>query len=70
MSFEYYYQDPTEEEGQWINEWTEAGFLPKKIRLHLIKDRKDLSLILPMKTEGVLAESQAMPGTGGVIKKQ
>lgn len=66
MSFEYYYQDPTEEEGQWINEWTEAGFLPKKIRLHLIKDRKDLSLIFPMKTEGVLAVSQAMPGTGGV----
>ena len=70
MSFEYYYQDPTEEEGQWINEWTEAGFLPKKIRLHLIKDRKDLSLILPMKTEGVLAGNQALPGTGGVIKKQ
>ena len=50
MYFEYFYQDPTEEEGKWIDEWTEAGFLPKKIRLHLVKDRKDLSLILPMKT--------------------
>ncbi len=70
MSFEYYYQDPTEEEGQWINEWTEAGFLPKMIRLHLIKERKDLSLILPMKTEGGLAGNQAVPGPGGVFKTQ
>jgi general secretion pathway protein J len=70
MYFEYYHQDPTEEEGRWMDEWTEVGFLPKKIRLHLVKDRKDLSLILPMKTEGVLAGSLAIQGTGGVIKKQ
>jgi len=69
MNFQYYYQDPTEEEGKWIDEWTEAAFLPKKIRLHLVKDGKDLSLILPMKTEGVLAGSQAMQGKVGVIKK-
>jgi general secretion pathway protein J len=55
MSFEYYYQDPTEEEGKWIDEWTEAGLLPQKIRLHLVKDGKDLSLVLPMKTGGSLA---------------
>jgi general secretion pathway protein J len=70
MSFEYYYQDPTEEEGRWIKEWTEAGFLPKKILLRLVKDRKDLSIILPMKTAGILAESLAIQGSGGVIKKQ
>ncbi len=70
MGFEYYYQDPTKEEGQWIKEWTEAGFLPKKILLRLIKDGKDLSVILPLKTEGVLAESLAVQGTGGVIKKK
>ena len=70
MYFEYFYQDPTEEEGKWIDEWTEAAFLPKKIRIHLIKDRKDLSLILPMKTGGVLAGSQAMQGTGGVTKNR
>jgi general secretion pathway protein J len=69
MSFEYYYQDPTEAEGQWINEWTEAGFLPKKVRLHLIKDRKDLSLIIPLNTEGVLAE-KALRVTGGITRKQ
>jgi general secretion pathway protein J len=70
MSFEYYFQDPTEEEGRWIKEWTEAGFLPKKILLRLVKDRKDLSIILPLKTEGILAESLAIQGQGGVIKKQ
>lgn len=55
MSFEYYYQDPTEKEGQWVQEWSEAGFLPKKIRLHLVKDGKDLSLILPLKAGGILS---------------
>jgi general secretion pathway protein J len=65
MSFEYFYQDPTEEEGKWIDEWTEAAFLPTKIRLHLVKDRKDLSLILPMKTGGALTGSQAVKGLGG-----
>jgi len=59
MYFEYFYQDLTEKEGKWIDEWTEATFLPQKIRLHLIKDRKDLSLILSMITGGVLAGSQA-----------
>jgi general secretion pathway protein J len=63
MFFEYYYQDPTEEEGQWIEEWSEAGFLPKKIRLHLVKDGKDLSLTLPMKATGFLAGTQAQPST-------
>jgi len=70
MSFEYYYQDPTMEEGQWIKEWSESGFLPKKIRLHLVKEGKDLSLLLPLKAEGILAESQAIQGTGGLIKQQ
>ncbi len=55
MSFEYYYQDPTEKEGQWVQEWSESGFLPKKIRLHLVKDGKDLSLILPLKASGILS---------------
>jgi hypothetical protein len=58
MSFEYFYQDLTEKEGKWIDEWTEATFLPKKIRLHLIKDRKDLSMILPMKTGSGLTSIQ------------
>jgi general secretion pathway protein J len=58
MNFEYYFQDPTEEEGKWIEEWTETAFLPKKIRLHLVKDGKDLSLMLPMKTGGTLAKIQ------------
>jgi prepilin-type N-terminal cleavage/methylation domain-containing protein len=70
MYFEYFYQDPTEEEGKWIDEWTEATFLPTKIRLHLVKDRKDLSLILPMKTGGGLLGSQAIQGIGGITKKQ
>ncbi len=68
MYFEYFYQDPIKEEGKWVDEWTEAAFLPNKIRLHLIKDRKDLSMILSMRTGGGLLGSQAGQGTGAVSK--
>ncbi len=65
MYFEYFYQDPMGEKGEWIDEWTETTFLPKKIRLHLIKGGKDLSVIISMKTDWSLT------GAGvnqGVIK--
>ena len=68
--FEYFYQDPTEEEGQWIDEWTETAFFPEKIRLHLIRGGKDLSLILPMKTGKAVATIQTQKDTGRLNKKK
>lgn len=46
--FEYFYKDPTEEEGRWVREWTEEGDMPDKIRVVLINGRRDFSLILPL----------------------
>jgi general secretion pathway protein J len=50
LVFEYYYKDPTEEEGKWINQWTEEKLVPEKIRLQVMSQGKVMSLIIPMKT--------------------
>ncbi|MGC1403929.1 MAG: type II secretion system protein GspJ [Thermodesulfobacteriota bacterium] len=48
--FEYYYKDPTEEKGQWVDQWPGGNTLPEKIRLHWTTQGKVLSLIIPMKS--------------------
>lgn len=48
--FEYFHKGPTDEIGSWTSMWTESLFLPEKIRLHLVKDNRDLSMIIPMRT--------------------
>jgi general secretion pathway protein J len=52
--FEYYYKAPTDEEGSWVEEWTEDTDIPEKVRVHLIKGTKDISLIIPMRARGSL----------------
>ncbi|MGB9715551.1 MAG: prepilin-type N-terminal cleavage/methylation domain-containing protein [Thermodesulfovibrionales bacterium] len=47
--FDYFYKDPTEEEGKWVEEWTDTLSLPEKIRLHLINGKTDFSLIIPVR---------------------
>ena len=62
LVFEYYYKDPTEEEGKWIDQWTEGTFLPEKIRILWTVRGKAHSLIIPIKTGGTLAAQ-------GVVRK-
>lgn len=50
LGFEYFSQNPTEEKGKWVDEWTEPTLRPEKIKVHLLKGGKDLSLIIPLKT--------------------
>jgi general secretion pathway protein J len=64
MSFAYYYQDPTEETGRWLEEWTETGFRPKKIRLDWMVDGKDFSVLLPLRSQGTLAGLQTRSVSG------
>lgn len=49
---EYFYKDPTEEEGRWVSEWKEEQDMPEKIRIGLVKERRDFSLILPIPSIG------------------
>jgi len=54
--FEYFYRDPTEQQGRWIEQWTDTTKLPEKIRLHLVKGGRDFPLIIPMRSRGAMAQ--------------
>jgi general secretion pathway protein J len=55
--FEYFYKDPTEEEGKWVEEWTDTVKLPEKIRLHLVSGQRDLSFIIPVRVRVSIARA-------------
>ena len=52
--FEYFYKDPTEEQGNWTDQWPDTTTTPDKVKLHLVHGEKDFSIIIPMRTPGVL----------------
>jgi general secretion pathway protein J len=47
--FEYYSKEPAEEEGKWVEQWTDGDRIPEKVRVHLVNDASDFSLIIPMR---------------------
>jgi hypothetical protein len=49
--FEYFFKDPTEGKGGWGDKWTDTAHIPQKIRLHLAYGEKEISLIIPTRTE-------------------
>jgi hypothetical protein len=63
--FEYFYKDPTEEEGKWIEQWMDDVSIPGKIRIHLIEGTKDFSMIIPMRVSGSLSLSQGNLSSSG-----
>jgi general secretion pathway protein J len=57
---EYFYKDPVEEEGRWIDQWTETQLTPEKVRIHLVTGSQDLAMIIPLRVKASaldLAES-------------
>jgi prepilin-type N-terminal cleavage/methylation domain-containing protein len=54
--FEYFYKDPTEEEGKWVDQWTDDVNIPEKIKLHLVEGARDLSIIIPFRARGSLTQ--------------
>jgi len=55
--FEFFYKDPTEEEGMWVDEWTDAFSMPEKIRIYLVEGMNDFSMIIPLRARGSLAHA-------------
>lgn len=55
--FEYFYKDPFEEAGRWVDQWTEKNQIPEKIRMHFIDGPRDLSLIIPVRVRGTLTDT-------------
>lgn len=55
--FDYFYKDNTEE-GKWVEEWTDTLSLPEKIRLHLINNKTDFSIIIPIRVRVSIARAK------------
>ena len=50
--FEYFYKDPFEEEGRWVEQWEDELNLPTKVRVHLIRGAHDLNFLIPVRVTG------------------
>jgi len=55
--FEFFYKEPTEEEGMWVEEWTDEFNFPEKIKLHLVEGMNDFSMLIPLRAQGSLAQT-------------
>ncbi|NWF51613.1 MAG: prepilin-type N-terminal cleavage/methylation domain-containing protein [Nitrospirae bacterium] len=56
--FDYFYKDPTKEEGEWVEEWTDTLNLPEKIRLHLVNGKRDFAFIIPIRVRVSIAHAK------------
>lgn len=60
--FEYFYKAPTEEAGNWVEQWTDSSTIPEKIKVHLVTGEKDLSMIIPVRIgRSMLQTSLVLP---------
>ena len=48
IRFEYYQADGMNNQGEWMEEWTDETKLPRKVRLHLGQGSRRFSLIIPV----------------------
>ena len=49
-------RDDTEEQGKWIEQWTDDTTIPEKVRLHIINKTKDFSMIIPVRVQGTMSQ--------------
>jgi hypothetical protein len=61
ITFDYFRQDDTEEEGEWITQWVDEEMMPTKIRLNLVRSSTSLSYIMPVRVGGAIGEPEG-PG--------
>jgi general secretion pathway protein J len=57
ITFYYYKQDATEEEGEWITQWVGEEMMPIRIRINLVRGSNSLSYIMPVRVGGAIGES-------------
>jgi prepilin-type N-terminal cleavage/methylation domain-containing protein len=63
ISFDYFYQDPTEEQGKWLEALSEGTVIPERIRLHVARKPENLSRVFPVRVKGTVTQVQ-----GGALK--
>ncbi len=57
IHFEYFFKDPAEEKGKWVDKWTDTANIPEKVKVHLVYGEKDIPMIIPMRTSGSLPQT-------------
>lgn len=57
IHFEYFFKEATAEQGQWVEEWTDTMTIPGKIRIHLVWGNQQISLVVPVRTTSMTAQS-------------
>jgi general secretion pathway protein J len=57
ITFDYYKQDETEEEGEWITQWVDEEMMPIRIKINLVRGSNSLSYIMPVRVGGAIGES-------------
>jgi len=61
ISFEYFYKDPTEEQGKWLEVLSGGTVIPEKIRLNVARKSGNLSLVFPVRVRGIMTPVQGGP---------
>ena len=49
VSFDYFYKDPTEEQGKWVDLLSEGNVIPERIRLHLTREGEKIAMVFPVR---------------------
>lgn len=53
VSFKYFYKDPTMEQGEWRDEWTEKSLLPEMVSINISDSSKKLSMNMLIKIKNM-----------------
>ena len=61
--FEYFYKGPTDEVGNWVEQWTDTSAIPEKIKVHLITGKKDIPLVIPVRIGRTMLQTGPLTDT-------
>ena len=65
--FDYFYKEPTEAKGSWVDEWTNTDAVPVNIRLHLVNGNREMSFIIPVKMRDLIGRAGGFAGANAGI---
>ncbi len=68
--FDYFYKDPAEEKGSWVEQWQPTDSAPGRIRLHLVNGEKEMSFIIPVKVTSAQGSQATASGNTGAANPQ
>jgi len=64
ISFDYFYRDPTEPEGRWVETLSEGTVIPEKVRIRMARKTGNVSLVLPVRVQRAV-----VPVQGGGVRR-